>query len=98
MTTSAKNPLAKFSTKELLAEIARRKASPGKRRGRTFRNCDECRHFRKADVPLALVDTHNPCGLGHRTSFKVPETGDPYLEEWGYYRRGCGDYDPAPAK
>jgi hypothetical protein len=81
------DPLAKFSTAVLREEIARREQRRTERKPVDLW-CEDCKHFKfwigKGEPP----DTYNPCGNGHKMSFRVPED---YNDECGYYRRVCAD-------
>lgn len=80
------NPLADFSTDQLLEELVRRRNVREQRRP-VDSWCDDCAHFVvKADAG----DGYNPCVRGHRMSFWHLDDGNPH-GEFGFYRRICAD-------
>lgn len=65
------------------------------REEKSIPQCDECEHFVAwRNIFQQCPDDYNPCRLGHRMNFKMPENG-PH-DEWGLYRRGCRDRKVAP--
>lgn len=88
-------PLANFTTRALLDELAQRK-NGAKYLKRPRRWCDDCVNWRYS---RSESDTANNCTKDHEMSFMVPEDC-PIDGEWGFYRRGCRDWcrrpDPVP--
>lgn len=83
-----KNPLAKYSVAALLEEIAKRERVRSERKP-IEHFCDECSNFKFWQKTGDPPDGYNPCAVGHKMSFRVPEG---YSEtEYGYYRRVCRD-------
>lgn len=79
-------PLSKYTTTQLLEEIARRSLA-GKNDITDF--CENCGHF----VPNPNAGTrYNPCDLGHVMEFKAPDDYmDIDLNKYGFYRLICSD-------
>lgn len=73
-----------------LARLRERSYIPeaGKRR-RPIQPCDECEHFVAWGGGNPPPD-YNPCALGHKLSFRMPDSRE-HDAPWGFYRRGCRD-------
>ena len=80
--------LSQYSIEELTQEIERRRANRIDGR-KPIIPCDLCEHFvawkKYADCP----ESYNPCALGKKMSFRMPE--DYQAIDWGFYKRGCRD-------
>lgn len=86
--------LSDYTDEDLIEELAGRER---KRRERApIKNCDECGNFKPWAVPRDPPDDYNPCQMGHRMSFKEPDS--PTTLDWGFYRRVCGDRRPSRAE
>ncbi len=81
------NPLAQFSTDDLLEEIVRRTNLNETRE--PIKPCDECAHFRAWEKEGLSPEGWTCCAKGHAQSFRMPPAigGD----NWGFYRRVCVD-------
>lgn len=86
------NELHKFTTAELLEEIARRETHRQERKP-IKHWCDDCRNFVAWRKPGDPPDDYNPCGKGHTMSFRMP-TGYGDMYETGFYRLVCADRLP----
>lgn len=89
------NPLKGLSDEELLEELCRRQRVRTERDERlAFKPCEECKHYvfwiKGGDPPT----DYNGCAKGHEMKFRMPTSGDPRSEEYGFYRRVCGDREP----
>ncbi len=90
MPSDAAKILRPFSDAELLEELARREEARSRRKP-VKHWCDDCDHFKPWSKPLIedIPDDYNPCGKGHKMSFRVPES---YTSiDYGFYRRVCKD-------
>ncbi|TXT39202.1 MAG: hypothetical protein FD135_2352 [Comamonadaceae bacterium] len=80
------NRFSKFSTDELLAEIARRRNISVSLR--PILKCEYCKHFKPSEKP---DDTYNPCAMGRKMEFRMPEGPTDRDGDWGFYLRCCPD-------
>jgi hypothetical protein len=84
--------LRRYSTEQLVDELARRRCEQTPVRPQHW--CDDCAHFvawgdvERADPLLQMPEGFNPCTKAHKMSFRTPVD---FSEDWGFYRRGCGD-------
>ena len=92
LAASAGSALAGFSTTALLNELQRRDGDL--KRMSPIIPCDECGHWRNAPEGADL-GKWNPCNLGHKLSFRVPDS--PQDDVWGFYRRNCRDRPDQPS-
>jgi hypothetical protein len=84
-----KSALARFTTDELIEEIARRRNCRTKALPAQW--CDDCGNFKPSDT---ADDKYNPCSKGHTMAFYLPQSHeDPHT--FGFYRRVCADRVPA---
>jgi hypothetical protein len=81
--------LSKVSTDALLAELVRRRNAKPPRAVEHY--CDACLNFKPWNKRGDAPDDYNPCGMGHRMSFRMPEDHEGPHGAFGYYRRVCSD-------
>lgn len=93
---SVPNPLRKFTTDELLAEIVRRRNAIERDNSRIKNWCDDCGNFRCWTESYEPPENYNACGKGHVMKFACPPLGGDPHGPAGFYRTVCPDRIPIP--
>ncbi len=84
--------LKDYSEEELIEELARRKNERVVAKPKQW--CDQCVYFKT--LPETAPESSNPCIKGHKMQFELPDELSWTGNEWGFYRRVCGDRQELP--
>lgn len=84
--------LEDYSTEALVKELQRRRYRK-ERTPKPIEFCDDCHQFQPwADPEEDAPKDYNPCSMGHKMSFKMPDQADPLDRNYGFFRRNCSDH------